>query len=146
MGTCPFSLAVPPPFIYPHPLPAISRANLRLRYYESCTRRVGGRFRTSTPSINPVKGPTSWLSRPVPAPPAEWALEAQSRPQSCPNSQNESLGKFLALLSLPSLLGEQVQHSALTWECVGGVTAWQPDSPSQSRYHSSPWRPNPADG
>lgn len=50
----------------PHPLPAISRANLKLRYYDSCTRCVGGRFRTSTPSINPPMGPTSWLNHPVP--------------------------------------------------------------------------------
>lgn len=28
------------------------------------------------------------------------------------------LGKFLTLLSLPSLPGKQVQHSAQTWECV----------------------------
>lgn len=49
----------------PQPLPAISRANLKLRYYDSCTRRVGGRFRTSTPSINPLMGPTSWLNHPV---------------------------------------------------------------------------------
>ncbi|CAB1443116.1 unnamed protein product [Pleuronectes platessa] len=49
-----------------HPLPAISRANLKLHYYESCTQCVGGRFRTSTPSINPPMGPTSWLNRPVP--------------------------------------------------------------------------------
>lgn len=60
--------SLPPLLIYPRPLPAISRANLKLRYYESCTRRVGGRFRTSTPSINPPKGPTSWLNHRVPAP------------------------------------------------------------------------------
>lgn len=54
--------------VSPHPLPAISGANLKLRYYESCTQRVGGRFRTSTPSINSPMGPTSWLNRPVPMP------------------------------------------------------------------------------
>lgn len=71
MGTCPFSLAVtPPPLLleYPRRLPAIFRANLRLRYYESSTRSVGGRFRTSTPSIKPPMGPTSWLICPVPVP------------------------------------------------------------------------------
>lgn len=49
----------------PHPLPAIYRANLKLCYYDSCTQCVGGRFKTSTPSINPPMGPTSWLNRPV---------------------------------------------------------------------------------
>lgn len=66
MGTCPFPPCSPPTLISPHPLPAISRANLKLRYYESCTQRVGGQFRTSTPSINPRWGqPAGWtvLSR-----------------------------------------------------------------------------------
>lgn len=80
-----------------------------------------------------------WLPRP-----AEWALEAQSRPWSCPNSQNEGLGKFLALLSPPSQPGEQVQHSALTRFCVDqghGMAAQQslpvtlPFLPSEPHRH-----------
>lgn len=51
MGTCPFPPCPPPP------LPAIYGANLQPRHYGSCTRRFGGRFRTSTPSINPPTGP-----------------------------------------------------------------------------------------
>lgn len=83
MGTCPFSLAFSPPTPHlPHSLPAISRANLKLRYYESCTRRVGGRFRTSTPSINRLMGPTSWLNRPVPAPDNLSSDEANLRSQN----------------------------------------------------------------
>lgn len=69
----------------PHPLPAISRANLKLRYYDSCTRCVGGRFRTSTPSINPPMGPTSWLNRPVPLPDNLSSDEAKLR--SCNYTQ-----------------------------------------------------------
>lgn len=61
-----FPPAVTPPYFPHHPLPAIYRANLKLHYYNSCTWCVGGRFRTSTPSINPQMGPTSWLNRPVP--------------------------------------------------------------------------------
>lgn len=69
----------------PHPLPAISRANLKLRYYDSCTRCVGGRFRTSTPSINPWMGPTSWLNRPVRLPDNLSSDEAKLR--SCNHTQ-----------------------------------------------------------
>lgn len=69
----------------PHALPAISRANLKLRYYESCTWCVGGRFRTSTPSINPPMGPTSWLNRPVPLPDNLSSYEAKLR--SCNYTQ-----------------------------------------------------------
>lgn len=84
MGTCPFSPCSPPLLLRlsPHPLPAISRANLKLRYYESCTRCVGGRFKTSTPSINRPMGPTSWLNRPVPAPDDLSSGEANSRSRS----------------------------------------------------------------
>lgn len=70
----------------PRPLPAIYRANLKLHYYDSCTRCVGGRFRTSTPSINPPMGPTSWLNRPVPVPDNLSSNEAKLR--SCDYSQN----------------------------------------------------------
>lgn len=77
--------AVPPPCI-PRPLPAIYRANLKLHYYDSCTQCVGGRFRTSTPSINPPMGPTSWLNRPVPVPDNLSSDEAKLR--SCNYSQN----------------------------------------------------------
>lgn len=85
MGTCPFSPCSPPFLHSPHPLPAISRANLKLRYYESCTWCVGGRFRTSTPSINPPMGPTSWLNRPVPLPDNLSSDEAKLR--SCNYTQ-----------------------------------------------------------
>lgn len=50
--------------------------------------------------------------------PAERPLGALWGPYSCPNTPSEGLGKFLALLSLLSLPGEQVQHSAHTWKVV----------------------------
>lgn len=72
----------------PHPLPAIYRANLKLHYYDSCTWCVGGRFRTSTPSINPPMGPTSWLNRPVPLLDNLSCVEAKLR--SCNHSKKLS--------------------------------------------------------
>ncbi|CAK6949629.1 unnamed protein product [Scomber scombrus] len=63
----------------------LATANLKLRYYESCTWCVGGRFRTSTPSINPPMGPTSWLNRPVPLPDNLSSDEAKLR--SCNYTQ-----------------------------------------------------------
>lgn len=81
-----FPLAAPSPLLTsPHPLPAISRANLKLRYYESCTRCVGGRFRTSTPSINPPMGLTSWLNRPVP--PLDNLSSNEAKLRSCNYTQ-----------------------------------------------------------
>lgn len=84
MGTCPFPLQSPL-LASPRALPAIFRANLKLRYYESCTWCVGGRLRTSTPSINPLMGPTSWLNRPVPPPDNLSSAEAKLR--SCNYTQ-----------------------------------------------------------
>lgn len=85
-GNVSFSPLQFPLLASPRPLPAIYRANLKLHYYDSCTRCVGGRFRTSTPSINPPMGPTSWLNRPVPVPDNLSSNEAKLR--SCDYSQN----------------------------------------------------------
>lgn len=118
MGTCPFPPAVPPP------LPAISRANLKLCYYDCCTRCVGGQFRTSTPSINPAMGPTSWLNRPVPLPDNLSSDEAKLR--SCnytwtsllcvsPLAKNLSWWLFDSPTRLlPWSLGSSAQTSLLT--------------------------------
>lgn len=54
-GNVSFSPLAPP--CTPTRLPAIYGANLQPRHYSSCTRRVGGRFRRSTPSIKPPAGP-----------------------------------------------------------------------------------------
>lgn len=84
-----------PLLVSPHILPAISGANLKLCYYESCTWCVGGRFRTSTPSINPPMGPTSWLNRLVPLPDNLSSDEAKLR--SC-NYTQPFFSPSLALL------------------------------------------------
>lgn len=120
MGTCPFPPAAP----HPHPLPAISGANLKLCYYDCCTRCVGGQFRTSTPSINPAMGPTSWLNRPVPLPDNLSSNEAKLR--SCnytwtsllrvsPLAKNLSWWLFDSPSRLlPWSLGSSAQTSLLT--------------------------------
>lgn len=55
-GNVSFSPLASPPCT-PTRLPAIYGANLQPRHYSSCTGRVGGRFRRSTPSIKPPAGP-----------------------------------------------------------------------------------------